>query len=943
MKNAKRKSGESGVALLLAIFTLLLLTAVGLALLGAADLETSIAANYRDKQQSIYGGLSGLQEARDRLIPSRCDPLLPTDPCNDVNAIDYRNLALPSTGAPNVIYLVNPASGEKVQPWNPIDPNHPGLNLPNPYFDTELCHEKIPTFPQSTGSCLGISGPVPIGLVPSGTAWFNYDSTYGTTYNDSTSFTPARDYQTGTGTLIPTALPYKWVRITLKADNMTPVLANGAASTGAQMCWNDPNQIPAPGTSGCGATSTLKLFYNGSLCGTTCNFSPAQGSGYSYTSPPTVTIGPPPAGGTTATATAHVITVSGGRVTTISVNPGGGGSGYTSAPTVTLSGGGYSTLATATATFQPPGVPVASFSAVTQQNPVGCYSATPSVAFSGGTGSGAKVTAVMTGKTCIANWTISYTGGTCSTSGTVSVSGTGGGGSGFTGTVTIKGNQKGITSNSITNPGSGYTSPPAISGLSGCTYTSAPVLGYRVASVSLTSGGSGYTVGGPPTVTISAPTQPAGENPPTVTAILGSQPANAGQVTGVTVTGGGAGYTTAPAVVFSAPTGTCTPGPCTVAAATASVTSTGKIDSITLTSAGSGYVPGSSPTVTIGTPGSGATVEAIISPGTAYGNVYLLTALAISPGGSKTMTQMEIATPPPVYVSAVIPGALTIDAPNPTINPGNSNNYVISGVDAYNGGAGCPGTGITSAQPALPSVGVLDDPNNPTSPTAVSCLTSVLGGASNSQPQCASQTNQSGNYSGALASPDVQNVYNTMQGLATPAGADTLATEIASKASYTYPDSTGVIPSCTSQTSCGIYLGSYPGNCPTIVVNGDFTMGPVTGCGILLVTGNLTMQGNYNWSGPVFVIGKGGSFTGGGGGNGIINGSLFVAQTKDSSGNLLATLGKPTVSYNVTGGGGNGIQYDSCKSNAMLNALNLPTTTLASPATPKILSMRSIY
>src|SRR6202158_6470272 len=98
MTKRKKTRGESGVALLMAIFALMLLTALGLAILGAADLETKIAANYRDKQNSIYASLSGLQEARDRLIPSRCDDPISNPICDDPIAIDWRSLSLPTSG-----------------------------------------------------------------------------------------------------------------------------------------------------------------------------------------------------------------------------------------------------------------------------------------------------------------------------------------------------------------------------------------------------------------------------------------------------------------------------------------------------------------------------------------------------------------------------------------------------------------------------------------------------------------------------------------------------------------------------------------------------------------------------------------------------------------------------------------------------------------------------
>jgi hypothetical protein len=70
----------------------------------------------------------------------------------------------------------------------------------------------------------------------------------------------------------------------------------------------------------------------------------------------------------------------------------------------------------------------------------------------------------------------------------------------------------------------------------------------RVKQVNLTNGGSGYTTA--PAVTFSAPQRAGG-----VTA-TGTATVNAGgQVTGVTITNAGTGYTTTPSVTFAAPTG----------------------------------------------------------------------------------------------------------------------------------------------------------------------------------------------------------------------------------------------------------------------------------------------------------------------------------------------------------------------------------------------------
>ena len=47
------------MALLVAMFTLVLLSVIGLGLMYATNMETIINANYRDKQIAMYGAMSG--------------------------------------------------------------------------------------------------------------------------------------------------------------------------------------------------------------------------------------------------------------------------------------------------------------------------------------------------------------------------------------------------------------------------------------------------------------------------------------------------------------------------------------------------------------------------------------------------------------------------------------------------------------------------------------------------------------------------------------------------------------------------------------------------------------------------------------------------------------------------------------------------------------------
>src|SRR5213596_4279683 len=58
---------QSGVAMIIALFALLLLSVVGLGMMYSTNMETSINGNYRDKQGASYAALAGLQEARERI------------------------------------------------------------------------------------------------------------------------------------------------------------------------------------------------------------------------------------------------------------------------------------------------------------------------------------------------------------------------------------------------------------------------------------------------------------------------------------------------------------------------------------------------------------------------------------------------------------------------------------------------------------------------------------------------------------------------------------------------------------------------------------------------------------------------------------------------------------------------------------------------------------
>ncbi|MDA8105302.1 MAG: multicopper oxidase domain-containing protein [Nitrospiraceae bacterium] len=149
------------------------------------------------------------------------------------------------------------------------------------------------------------------------------------------------------------------------------------------------------------------------------------GAGYTVA---TVTVDPPPPGGTQATASAAV---SGGAVTAINIiNP---GSGYYYAPGVTISGDGTGAAAVAN------------------------FGATPQAIRS--------VTVTNGGSGCVASPTVNFLGG---------------GGTGATASATAPAGE--ITGITVTNGGSGYTSLPAVA-ITGCTFAATAVANFEPVTV----------------------------------------------------------------------------------------------------------------------------------------------------------------------------------------------------------------------------------------------------------------------------------------------------------------------------------------------------------------------------------------------------------------------------------------------------------------------------
>src|ERR1700726_1535488 len=107
--NTKRRlRSERGAALVIAIFSLMLISIVATSLILTAGTQNAIKSNYKSAMQAFYDAKAGLEEARGRLW-------WPSPPTLNVitNCVFPGNLPM-QVG--QVCYIVNPSAGETVVP-----------------------------------------------------------------------------------------------------------------------------------------------------------------------------------------------------------------------------------------------------------------------------------------------------------------------------------------------------------------------------------------------------------------------------------------------------------------------------------------------------------------------------------------------------------------------------------------------------------------------------------------------------------------------------------------------------------------------------------------------------------------------------------------------------------------------------------------------------------
>jgi hypothetical protein len=307
---------------------------------------------------------------------------------------------------------------------------------------------------------------------------------------------------------------------------------------------------------------------------------------------------------------------------------------------------------------------------------------------------------------------------------------------------------------------------------------------------------------------------------------------------------------------------------------------------------------------------SGLTPPAIVVPRTlgpgvpnpqpTQNQVLEVTALAVLPNGSEKLLQYLVA---PKTYNLDFNSPLTLAGTVGTFKGATSSPYQVNGQDGSNPTPTPVANCATNPATLKDAIGVSTTADQGT----------VTGGI---------PKNRTGNYTGANSSPDVAVVTQSSGSpFASTASLDQLLTNIKGNADAVIQPSPAPPANYNNSGTTYNFGQSGPGytwpsdmsatNPKVIFVNGSFDLGPNTGYGLLVVTGNFQYHGNSGWKGVILVVGDGTTtFLGNGGGSGSFDGAIYVATTRDANGNLLPNFG--TVNYDNTGGGGNGIYYNSC-------------------------------
>lgn len=196
---------EKGVALMIGLILLLLITALAFGVIVMSNTENAINTNFKSAETMYFAARAGVEEGRNRLLPNQTDqagnPITLTAP--------FLPTASPDQGG-TVLYILNGVTLAQV-----MTPST--TSNPNPFFDDELCHD----IPGGAGGIVQTPANV----------------------RCSTMVAPA--LVTTTPSIAPLALDYKWVRIMIKENKSGPYKVSNASPDNYPVCWDKSANPPA--------------------------------------------------------------------------------------------------------------------------------------------------------------------------------------------------------------------------------------------------------------------------------------------------------------------------------------------------------------------------------------------------------------------------------------------------------------------------------------------------------------------------------------------------------------------------------------------------------------------------------------------------------------------------------------------------------------------------
>ncbi len=226
----------------MALLALMLLSAIAIGMMFVSSTETTISSNFRSEETAYFSARAGVEEVRDRMLPS------PPSPSGNFSINSYLPAYMPGAGNPWAVYVLN---GKNLSGANMSMTDVTTLSSANPLADDQLCHDFYGyggmTWAAANIRCSGVSG------LPSGSAW------YGNTFVQALQ---------PVGNSNP--VDYKWIRITLKANNT--YAGNGSnnlytdpSQPGTnQVCWsgsgNGAHQVVVPSGTSCASVNATPVY-----------------------------------------------------------------------------------------------------------------------------------------------------------------------------------------------------------------------------------------------------------------------------------------------------------------------------------------------------------------------------------------------------------------------------------------------------------------------------------------------------------------------------------------------------------------------------------------------------------------------------------------------------------------------------------------------------------